>query len=130
RRPAWVTFFSSRSTSSVLSKLRSKFLRSSIYSIVPSSPHGVMNRGNPLRMTGLGYDRLGAQGGDIGAGVSMWLGRHGARQEHLAGRHVGYGETPVSPTTRSRRLAGESLVGEVGVFRKACSSFDSWPDPT
>lgn len=39
-------------------------------------------------MLGLGYDRFGAQGGDIGAGVSMWLARTfpGA----LAGVHVNY----------------------------------------
>lgn len=39
-------------------------------------------------MTELGYDRFGAQGGDIGAGVSMWLARnHGAR---LTGAHLNY----------------------------------------
>lgn len=36
----------------------------------------------------LGYDRFGAQGGDIGAGVSMWLARnHGP---HLIGAHLNY----------------------------------------
>lgn len=39
-------------------------------------------------MEGLGYSRFGAQGGDIGAGVSMWL----ARQfpEALIGSHLNY----------------------------------------
>lgn len=36
----------------------------------------------------LGYDRFGAQGGDIGAGVSMWLARnHGP---NLIGAHLNY----------------------------------------
>ena len=36
----------------------------------------------------LGYDRFGAQGGDIGAGVSMWLARnHGS---NLIGAHLNY----------------------------------------
>ncbi|MEG3159365.1 epoxide hydrolase [Sphingomonas sp. LB2R24] len=39
-------------------------------------------------MSGLGYDRFGAQGGDIGAGVSMWLARQ--RPELLTGIHVNY----------------------------------------
>ncbi|WP_110951268.1 epoxide hydrolase family protein [Pseudomonas bohemica] len=41
-----------------------------------------------LLMGELGYDRFGAQGGDIGAGVSMWLARnHGP---HLTGVHLNY----------------------------------------
>ena len=39
-------------------------------------------------MAGLGYDRYGAHGGDIGAGVSMWLARQ--RAEELTGLHVNY----------------------------------------
>jgi pimeloyl-ACP methyl ester carboxylesterase len=41
-----------------------------------------------MLMEGLGYPRFGAQGGDIGAGVSMWL----ARQfpEELIGAHLNY----------------------------------------
>lgn len=39
-------------------------------------------------MTSLGYDRFGAQGGDIGAGVSMWLAR--AHPERLIGVHLNY----------------------------------------
>ena len=39
-------------------------------------------------MTGLGYDRYGAQGGDVGAGVSSWLTmRH---PEHVAGLHLNF----------------------------------------
>lgn len=39
-------------------------------------------------MRGLGYERFGAQGGDIGAGVSMWLAR--MFPDQLAGVHVNY----------------------------------------
>lgn len=39
-------------------------------------------------MTGLGYDRFGAQGGDIGAGVSFWLARN--YPADLIGLHVNY----------------------------------------
>jgi len=39
-------------------------------------------------MTGLGYPRFGAQGGDLGAGVSSWLGRRSA--ERLTGIHLNY----------------------------------------
>lgn len=39
-------------------------------------------------MSGLGYNRFGAQGGDIGAGVSMWLARQ--QPELLTGVHVNY----------------------------------------
>jgi len=39
-------------------------------------------------MSGLGYDYFGAQGGDIGAGVSAWLAR--LYPENLAGVHLNY----------------------------------------
>ncbi|WP_249674293.1 epoxide hydrolase family protein [Pseudomonas abieticivorans] len=39
-------------------------------------------------MTQLGYDRFGAQGGDIGAGVSSWLGVR--YPERLTGIHLNY----------------------------------------
>lgn len=39
-------------------------------------------------MTGLGYDRFGAQGGDIGAGVSTWLAR--LYPDRVAGFHLNY----------------------------------------
>ncbi len=39
-------------------------------------------------MEGLGYSRFGAQGGDIGAGVSIWLARLSA--DRLVGAHVNY----------------------------------------
>lgn len=39
-------------------------------------------------MAGLGYDRFGAQGGDIGAGVSTWLAR--LYPDRVAGFHLNY----------------------------------------
>ena len=39
-------------------------------------------------MDGLGYARFGAQGGDIGAGVSTWLGFD--HPEHVLGLHLNY----------------------------------------
>jgi len=39
-------------------------------------------------MTGLGYPTFGAQGGDLGAGVSTWLGRRFA--DRLSGIHLNY----------------------------------------
>ncbi|UZE09361.1 epoxide hydrolase family protein [Pseudomonas sp. B21-053] len=39
-------------------------------------------------MAGLGYERFGAQGGDLGAGVSTWLGRR--FPEQITGIHLNY----------------------------------------
>ena len=39
-------------------------------------------------MAGLGYARFGAQGGDIGAGVSLWLAREAS--DGLVGAHLNY----------------------------------------
>ena len=39
-------------------------------------------------MNGLGYDRFAAQGGDIGAGVSLWLARR--FPEQIIGAHINY----------------------------------------
>ena len=58
-------------------------------------------------MRGLGYDRYGAQGGDIGAGISTWLAYDNA--ESVLGIHLNYipgayapslGSTPLSPTEK------------------------------
>ena len=61
------------------------------FSAAPTSP-GV----SPYRvaglwlklMNGLGYERFGAQGGDIGAGVSAWLARR--FPEQIIGAHINY----------------------------------------
>ncbi|SAK47581.1 multidrug MFS transporter [Caballeronia fortuita] len=52
-----------------------------------SGAHGVAGLWLDL-MTGLGYDRFGTQGGDIGAAVSMWLARR--FPERMIGAHVNY----------------------------------------
>ncbi len=39
-------------------------------------------------MTGLGYQRFGAQGGDLGAGVSMWLAHDFS--DRVAGAHINF----------------------------------------
>ncbi|BAO94123.1 epoxide hydrolase family protein [Caballeronia insecticola] len=52
-----------------------------------SGAHGIAGMWLEL-MTKLGYDRFGAQGGDIGAGVSMWLARRFPAQ--MIGAHVNY----------------------------------------
>ena len=45
-------------------------------------------------MSRLGYERYGAQGGDIGAGVASWLGS--IDQEHVVGIHITSDETAVA----------------------------------
>ncbi|WP_256679614.1 alpha/beta fold hydrolase [Pseudomonas sp. PB120] len=54
----------------------------------------------------LGYERFGAQGGDIGAGVSMWLARdHGPQ---LIGAHVNYIPGSYRPSVGN----GQAVVSE------------------
>lgn len=60
-----------------------------------SGSHGVAGMWLEL-MTELGYDRFGAQGGDIGAGVSMWLARRFPAQ--MIGAHVNYIPASFRPT--------------------------------
>ncbi|QHA82472.1 alpha/beta fold hydrolase [Pseudomonas mediterranea] len=50
-------------------------------------PHEIAGLWQQL-MDGLGYERFGAQGGDIGAGVSTWLGVR--FPEQVAGIHLNY----------------------------------------
>jgi hypothetical protein len=65
-------------------------------------------------MGGLGYTRFGAQGGDIGAGVSAWLARR--FPEAIVGFHVNYisgGYRPTRSTIRrsaSRHGSSKSFV--------------------
>jgi pimeloyl-ACP methyl ester carboxylesterase len=57
-------------------------------------------------MKQLGYERFGAQGGDIGAGVSMWLAReHGAQ---MVGAHLNY----IPGSFRPPLGAGQNAVDE------------------
>jgi pimeloyl-ACP methyl ester carboxylesterase len=58
-------------------------------------------------MTGLGYERYGAQGGDVGAGISSWLAmRH---PQHVAGLHLNF----ISGSYKPYLEQGESLAPEV-----------------
>lgn len=71
-------------------------------------------------MSKLGYDRYGAQGGDIGAGVSMWLARD--YSERVTGAHLNYipgsflpstAETPPTPVEQSfLKQAAQFSAGE------------------
>jgi pimeloyl-ACP methyl ester carboxylesterase len=84
------------------------------YGFSPAPAHGVGSREIAMLwhglMTGLGYDRFGAQGGDIGAGVSTWLAR--LFPDALAGVHLNYlpgsyrpplgdGAPPVTPAEQA-----------------------------
>lgn len=63
-------------------------------------------------MTGLGYQHYGAQGGDIGAGVSSWLSLN--YPEHVIGLHLNY----ISGSYRAYLQNGEQLAEEVIAFQK------------
>jgi pimeloyl-ACP methyl ester carboxylesterase len=82
-------------------------------------------------MTGLGYDRFGAQGGDIGAGVSMWLGR--LYPEQLIGLHLNYipggflpplgdGSPPISAEEAAFRNKAASWFASEGAYSAQQSS--------
>ncbi len=55
-------------------------------------------------MPRLGYERYGAQGGDIGAQVAVWLGAHDA--SHVVGVHLNW--MPVGPPDEATRWEGVS----------------------
>lgn len=63
-------------------------------------------------MTGLGYQHYGAQGGDIGAGVSSWLSLK--YPEHVIGLHLNY----ISGSYKAYLREGEQLSEEVVAFQK------------
>jgi pimeloyl-ACP methyl ester carboxylesterase len=50
-------------------------------------------------MAGLSYDRYGAQGGDFGSTISVWLARHHA--DHVAGLHLNLLPGALRPTPES-----------------------------
>lgn len=64
-------------------------------------------------MTLLGYDRYGAQGGDIGSGVSIWL----ARQfpDNVIGAHLNYVSAGLQPTLAQHEemTAEEMSFGQI-----------------
>lgn len=63
-------------------------------------------------MTGLGYNRYGLQGGDIGAGVSSWLALK--NPESIIGLHLNYVPGSFKPFLK----LGETLDTEVIEFQK------------
>jgi hypothetical protein len=69
----------------------------------------------------LGYNRFGAQGGDIGAGVSMWLARnHGP---HLIAAHLNY----IPGSFRPPLEVGQSVMSqEEQDFQNRSSQQRSW----
>ena len=66
-------------------------------------------------MTGLGYERYGAQGGDIGSGVSSWLALR--YPEHVTGLHLNY----IAGSYKPYIPEGEQLTPDVYAFQKTGS---------
>lgn len=68
-------------------------------------------------MTLLGYDRYGAQGGDIGSGVSIWL----ARQfpHNVIGAHLNYVSAGLQPSLTQH----EKMSAEETSFRQTAASW-------
>lgn len=70
-------------------------------------------------MLGLGYDRFGAQGGDIGSNVSSWLAlRH---PDHVAGLHLNF----IPSTYKAYQDPGKPLLPEIVTYEK---KFKEWAD--
>ena len=63
-------------------------------------------------MTTLGYNRYGAQGGDIGSGISTWLSLK--YPSHLIGLHLNY----ISGSYKPYLKEGEQLTEEVIAFQQ------------
>jgi pimeloyl-ACP methyl ester carboxylesterase len=63
-------------------------------------------------MIELGYDRYGAQGGDIGSGISTWLSLH--HPQNVIGLHLNY----ISGSYKPYFPEGEKLSDEVLAFQK------------
>ncbi|WP_199907763.1 epoxide hydrolase family protein [Leeuwenhoekiella sp. MAR_2009_132] len=70
-------------------------------------------------MLELGYDRYGAQGGDIGSGVSSWLALK--YPLNLIGLHLNYISGSYTPFLKD----GEQLTDEVVAFQKYASDWAS-----
>ena len=68
-------------------------------------------------MTGLGYPRFGAQGGDIGAGVSAWLGQR--FPEQIIGMHLNY----IPGSFRPPLAEGEQLTDDEQDFLRRAAEF-------
>lgn len=70
-------------------------------------------------MTGLGYERYGAQGGDIGSGISSWLSlKH---PENVIGLHLNY----ISGSYQPYLPQGEHIPAEVLAFQKTAAEWSA-----
>lgn len=65
-------------------------------------------------MAGLGYERFVAQGGDIGAGVSLWLAR--LFPENLIGAHVNYIPGGYRPSRESITTDEQAFVDKAAAW--------------
>jgi pimeloyl-ACP methyl ester carboxylesterase len=70
-------------------------------------------------MIALGYERYGAQGGDIGAGVSTWLSLK--YPANIIGLHLNY----ISGSYKPYLAEGEQLSEEVQEFQKAAAAWSA-----
>lgn len=70
-------------------------------------------------MVGLGYHKYGAQGGDIGSGISSWLSlKH---PENIIGLHLNY----ISGAYKPYLKEGEQLSQEVVAFQKTVAKWSA-----
>jgi len=70
-------------------------------------------------MTTLGYNRYGAQGGDIGSGISTWLALK--YPSHLIGLHLNY----ISGSYKPYLKEGEQLTEEVIAFQQTVAEWSA-----
>ena len=70
-------------------------------------------------MLELGYKKYGAQGGDIGSGVSIWLSLK--YPENVIGLHLNYISSSYKPYLKE----GEQLTAEVIAFQKFAQNWAS-----
>lgn len=70
-------------------------------------------------MTGLGYERYGAQGGDIGSGISTWLSLK--YPEHVIGLHLNF----ISGSYQPYLPDGVQLSDEVIAFRQFAADWSA-----
>jgi len=70
-------------------------------------------------MTTLGYNRYGAQGGDIGSGISTWLSIK--YPSHLIGLHLNY----ISGSYKPYLKEGEQLTEEVIAFQQTVAEWSA-----
>ena len=70
-------------------------------------------------MANLGYEEYGAQGGDIGSGISSWLALHYPKQ--VIGLHVNY----ISGSYKPYLQQGEEITDEVAQYKKKAEAWSA-----